>query len=104
MNNDFNLKATYETLAELNARVADMYHTGASLPSLGNMALELLALKSRFDEHKGEMNVKTYETVNKTLQELEKSIISLYMLSLMGEKKTRRVQDYLFSEYSIYER
>ena len=104
MNSEFSLKATYDSLAELNAQVAAMYHTGANLSGLGNMALELLALKSRFEEHKGDMNVKTFEAVNKALQELEKSIISLYMLGLMGEKKSRRVQDYLFNDYSIYER
>lgn len=101
---DIGLKTNYERLAQLGSRVAEMYRIGASTTALGGAALELLTLRNRFEEHKKKMKPKELESVNKSLQELEKSIISLYMLSVMNEKRTHRIQDYMFNDYTIFER
>jgi hypothetical protein len=83
----------------LNSRVAQLFTSGASSSELGSIALELLAFRNDLESRQNE----GADEGLRRLRELEKMVISLYMLNILGEKKTK-VTDYLFRPYVIYER
>ncbi len=93
------LKVNVDRVGYLNSRVAELYRSGVTSAELGNIALELLALRNEIETRKTESSI---EVLNQ-LRELEKMVISLYMLNILGEKKPK-VTDYLFRQYTIYER
>ena len=83
----------------LNSRVAQLFTSGASSSELGSIALELLAFRNDLESRQREGS----DEALRQLRELEKMVISLYMLNILGEQKTK-VTDYLFRQYIIYER
>jgi hypothetical protein len=93
------VKVNLDRVGYLNSRVAELYRSGVTSAELGNIALELLALRNDIETRKTENSTEALGQ----LRELEKMVISLYMLNILGEKKPK-VTDYLFREYAIYER
>jgi hypothetical protein len=104
MESNDNFRTNYERLARLGAQIAEMYQTGSDVVGLGNVALELITIRSQFEQYETEMDAKARESVNKTIRELEKSIVSLYMLNMIGEKRRRNKEFQFFNDYVMYQR
>ena len=88
----------------LRSRIAEMYRTGASYPELGSIALELLTIRNSLEKKTERMPKAKVKKFSQVLKELEQTVISLYMLNILNEKRQHTVGDYLFREYSIYQR
>lgn len=96
--------ANFERIELLRVRVTEMYRAGINFPELGTIALELLTIRNELETKSAEMPKENLKKFTHALRELEKTVISLYMLNLLSEKRQHRIEDYLFRDYSIYSR
>lgn len=94
----------FKRIEYLRSRVADMYSSGINSSELGNIALELLALRNELETKPSKLPKGKLKKFKQSLRELEKTVISLYMLNMLSEKPHRRIENYLFREYSIYQK
>lgn len=93
-----------EKIEFLRSRVAEMYRVGVNFTELGNIALELLTVRNTLENKIDTIPKENMKKYSQTLKELEKTVISLYMLSIIDGKKKQGIEDYLFKEYTIFKR
>lgn len=92
----------------LRGRIAIMYEKGVDAKELGDIALELLIRRNevehRLDENPTSEIKKEIRQTLDALRELEKAIISVYMLNRLSGKKEFQSPylDYMSRRYSIY--
>jgi hypothetical protein len=96
--------SNFERIEYLRSRVARMYSSGISSCELGNVALELLAIRNDLETKSDKLPKEKLKKFMQSLRELEKTVISLYMLNMLSEKRRQGIEDYLFHEYSIYQK
>jgi hypothetical protein len=95
----------FKKIAYLRSRVAEMYGSGVNSSELGNVALELLAIRNDLETKSDELSKEKLEKFTQSLRELEKTVISLYMLSMLSDNKQHGIEGHLFRrQYSIYQK
>jgi hypothetical protein len=94
----------FQRIEYLRSRVADMYSSGSDSYELGNIALEILAIRNNLETKSKKIPREKLEKYMKSLHELEKTVISLYMLNMINEKREHGIEDYFFREYPTYEK
>jgi hypothetical protein len=91
------MEAKIDRLEYLRSRIAEAYQSGAISSDLGDLALEILILRSELEESRTPESKKMLDE----LRELEKSLISIYLLTRLGRE--RRVFSRTYS-YSVFHR
>jgi hypothetical protein len=94
-------------LDHLRGRIAAAYQKGRDPKELGDIALELLVRKTeierKLDESPTFASKKEIEGTLEGLRELEKTIVSLYMLNrLRKDKPADSFLDFISRNYTIY--
>ncbi len=74
-------------MESLRSEIAEAYQGNKSQAELGNLALNILILRNELEEDKSAQAKKMLED----LKELERAIVSLYLLARMGGVKTPHV-------------
>ncbi len=95
--------AKFERIEYLRSRVAEMYRSGINSLELGSIALELLAIRNEV-ECKCEIPVENDSIFAKAVRDLEKTVVSLYMLSCLGERRAFGKENYFYQEFPLYKR
>src|SRR4030067_2849628 len=94
----------FKRIEYLRSRVAELYSSGSSSCELGNVALELLAARNDLETKSSKLPKEDLKKYMNSLRELEKTVISLYILNVLSTKKRHGIEDYLFREYPIYQK
>jgi hypothetical protein len=96
--------AKFERIEYLRSKVADMYRCGVNSPELGTIALELLTIRNEIETRCDDMPCEKTNRYAKIVRDLEKAVVSLYMLSRMNDKRVFSKENFFFQPYSLYKR
>jgi len=94
----------FKRIDYLRSRVAEMYSSGIKSSELGTIALELLAIRNDLETKTNKLPREKLKKYRQSLRELEKTVISLYMLNMLSEHRQHGIEDYVSQKYSIYQK
>ena len=91
-------------IGTLRNRITVMYTHGTSPKELGDAALEILIARNEVESmlEKDPKNAKIREVIRQ-LRQLEKALISLYVMKQLGKASQLPYSDYLNRQYTIFQ-